>query len=63
MSWGTRVPFQTLSHSFSLKLADACMHERTLAHTHKQMHKGNERERCGVRVRGGGRGGGEWGER
>lgn len=34
MSRGTRVPFQTLSHSFSLKHADVCTHERTRAHTH-----------------------------
>lgn len=57
MSQGTRVPFQTLSHSFSLKHADVCTHERTRAHTRththlsasKQTQNGNERERCSRR--------------
>lgn len=55
MSRGTRVPFQPLSHSFSLKHEDVCVHGRTFTHTHtrlhKQTHKGDERERCRVQAR------------
>lgn len=60
MSWGTRVPFQTLSHSFSLKRTDVCTHERTRTHTrarpcasgHTKGMKGKGAE-CGRRWRGG----------
>lgn len=51
MSKGTRVPFQTLSHSFFLKRADVCAHGRA-PHVHARTHADARRERRKVHAEG-----------